>query len=174
MATVGVPITVQGIAVNPETQQAVLVNPSSSGLVSFFSLIDQSVSSLALEKNNGTDAGTNAAAYNPLTNTVVAVNFTTNEVSVIDPTTPRRLNDNNLFQLSCPAEPPMAACGPVAIAIDPGTNVAVIANQTDNSISVLNMGAIQTFSITETSPKTFISNSSLGTSPEAPHRNRLR
>ncbi len=161
VATVGVPITMQGIAINPETQQAVLVDPTNDGLVSFFSLIDQSISPLALVKNSAADSGTNAAAYNPLTNTVVAVNFTTNELSVIDPTTPRRLNDGNLFELSCPA----ASCGPVAIAIDPGTNIAVIANQLDNSVTVLKLGAIQTFSITETSPKTFISASSLGAGP---------
>ncbi len=164
VATVGLPITVQGIAINPETQQAVLVDPTTSGLVSFFSLIDQSISSLALITNDAADSGTNAAAYNSLTNTVVAVNFTTNLLSVIDPTAPRRLNDNNLFDLT--ANTPCASgCGPVAIAIDPGTNIAVIANQTDNSVTVLNLGAIQTFSITETSPKTFITTSSLGTPP---------
>ena len=38
-----------------------------------------------------------AAAYNPLTNTVVAVNFFNNTLSVIDPTTPRRLNDGATF-----------------------------------------------------------------------------
>ena len=50
VATVGVPISVQGIGINPETQQAVLFDPTSSGVVSFFSLIDQSVSSLSLVK----------------------------------------------------------------------------------------------------------------------------
>jgi len=161
VATVGVPISVQGIGINPETQQAVLVDPTTSGVVSFFSLIDQSISSLALKQNNKADAGTNAAAYNPLTNTVVAVNYNTNELSVIDPTMPRRLNDNNLFQLQCGTN----GCGPAAVAIDPGTNIAVIANQTDNSVSVLNLGAIQPFSITETSPKTYITTSTLGTGP---------
>ena len=37
VATVGVPISVQGIAIDPETQQAVLFDPTSTGLVSFFS-----------------------------------------------------------------------------------------------------------------------------------------
>lgn len=156
VATVGVPISVQGIAINPETQQAVLLDPSSSGVVSFFSLIDQSVSSLALTVNNALDAGTIAAAYNPLTNTVVAVNFAANELSVIDPTTPIRLNANNLYT---------TLPGPVAVAIDPGTNIAVVANQTDNSVSVLNLGAIKPFSITETSPKTVITTSTLSSGP---------
>jgi DNA-binding beta-propeller fold protein YncE len=162
VATVGLPITAQGIGINTETQQAVLVDPTTGGVVSFFSLIDQSVSSLTLRVNSASDVGTIAAAYNPLTNTVVAVNFSSGLLSVIDPTTPRRLNDSNLFPLQCTA----AKCGPVAIAIDPGANIAVVANQTDNSINVLNLGAIQPLSITETSPKTFVTTSSvLGSSP---------
>ncbi len=156
VATVGIPITVQGIAINPETQQAVLVDPTTGGVVSFFSLIDQSISSLTLIKNNGIDTGTIAAAYNPLTNTVYAVNSFANTLSVIDPTTPRRLNDS---------QPYSTLPGPVAIAIDPGSNIAVIANQTDNSVSVLKLGAIQPFSITETSPKTIVTTSTLGTAP---------
>jgi DNA-binding beta-propeller fold protein YncE len=157
VATVGVPISVQGIGINPETQQAVLVDPTTSGVVSFFSLIDQSISSLSLITNNAADVGTIAAAYNPLTNTVYAVNFSASTLSVIDPTTPRRLNDNLPFSNTL--------SGPVAIAIDPGTNFALVANQGNGTVSVLNLGAIQPFSITETSPKTFIATSTLGTAP---------
>ncbi len=156
VANVGIPITVQGIGINPETQQAVLVDPTSNGVVSFFSLIDQSISSLALINNNAADSGTIAAAYNPLTNTVYAVNSFANTLSVIDPTTPRRLNDSSPYS---------TLPGPVAIAIDPGSNTAVIANKTDNSVSVLNLGAIQPFSITESSPKTIVTTSTLGTAP---------
>jgi hypothetical protein len=156
VATVGVPISVQGISIDPETQQAVLFDPTSTGLVSFFSLIDQSVSSLSLVKNSAADVGTIAGAYSPLTNTVVAVNFFNNTLSMIDPTAPRRLNDGQPY----PTRP-----GPIAVAVDPGTNIAVVANQTDNSVSVLSLGPIQTFSISETSPKTFVTTSSIGSPP---------
>jgi len=156
VATVGVPVSVQGIGINTETQQAVLVDPSTGGVVSFLSLIDQSVSSLGLTVNSAPDVGTIAAAYNPLTNIVVGVNFFANTLSVIDPTTPIRLNNNNLYT---------TLPGPIAVAIDPGTNIAVVANQTDNSVSVLNLGAIKPFSITETSPKTIVTTSTLGTAP---------
>jgi DNA-binding beta-propeller fold protein YncE len=159
VAIIGVPITVQGIGINSETQQAVLVDPTTGGVVSFFSLIDQSISTLALKVNNAPDVGTIAAAYNPLTNIVVAVNFFANTLSVISPptTTPaRRLNDNNLFS---------TLPGPIAVAIDPGTNIAVVANQTDNSVSVLNMGAIKPFSITGSSPITVVTTSTLGSGP---------
>jgi DNA-binding beta-propeller fold protein YncE len=161
VATVGIPVTVQGIGINPETQQAVLVDPTTSGVVSFFSLIDQSISALALRTNNFPDVGTIAAAYNPLTDTVYAVNFFSNTLSVIDPgnspNPPRRLNDTQPFSSTLN--------GPVAIAIDPGTNIAVVANQSGNNVSILNLGAIQPFSITGTSPKTFIATSTLGTAP---------
>ncbi len=162
VATVGLPISVQGVGINPETQQAVLVDPTTGGVVSFFSLIDQSVTTLSLETNKAFESGTTAAAYNPLTNIVVAVNSSTNTVSVIDPEAPRRLNDGNLYMLNtqCPGK----NCA-VAVAIDPGTNQAVVVNQSDNSVSVLNLGAIQTFSITETSPKTVITASTLGSGP---------
>ncbi|HET6142920.1 MAG TPA: hypothetical protein VFE02_05385 [Candidatus Acidoferrales bacterium] len=160
VATVGVPVTVQGIAINPETQQAVLVDPTTSGVVSFFSLIDQSISSLTLKTNNAVDVGTTAVAYNQLTNTVYAVNSFAGTLSVIDPgngvSTPRRLNDNQPFTTSLN--------GPLAIAVDPGTNIALVVNQ-NNTVSVLSLGAIQPFSITETSPKTFIATSTLGTAP---------
>jgi len=168
VATVGLPISVQGIGINTETQQAVLVDPTNGGVVSFFSLIDQSVTSLSLTTNNSLESGTTAAAFNPLTNIAVAVNSFTNTVSVIDPTGPpdkqgpRRLNDGNLFTLNtnCPGK----NCA-VAVAIDPGSNQAVVVNQSDNSVSVLNLGAIQPFSITESSPKTVVTTSSLGSGP---------
>ena len=165
VATVGLPISVPGVGINPVSQQAVLVDPTTGGVVSFFSLIDQSVTTLSLETNGAAESGTTAAAYNPLTDIVVAVNSFSNTVSVIDPETPRRLNGGNPFppfalNTNCPGK----NCA-VAVAIDPGTNQAVIANQSDNSVSVLNLGAIQTFSITETSPKTVITASTLGSGP---------
>jgi DNA-binding beta-propeller fold protein YncE len=164
VASIGVPVTAQGVGVNPETQQAVLVDPTTGGVVTFVNLLDQTTSPLSLKVNNGAgaDVGTIATAYNPLTNTIVAVNFSANTLSVIVPPVPqatgtptpaRRLNDNNLFT---------TLAGPIAVAIDPGTNIAVVANQTDNSVSVLNLGSIQSFSITETSPKTILTTSSLG------------
>ena len=117
-------------------------------MVSFFSLIDQSVSNLQLRANNANEAtGPIAAAYNQLTNTIVSVSNFDNTYSIIDPTTPGRLYQS-----------PIVLSGPVAVAIDPGTNTAVIVNQTPVSplttgtVSIVSLGAIQPFSITETSP----------------------
>jgi DNA-binding beta-propeller fold protein YncE len=162
VATLGLTATVQGIGINPETQQAVLVDPSpngaSNGVVSFFSLLDQSVASLTLRTVNGptmgpVETGNVAGAFNPLTNVAVTVNPRFNYLSVIDPSTPARLNNSAPF----PTRP-----DPVAVAVDPGSNLAVIANQTDNSVSIVSLGAtIQPLSITETYPKQFVVNSTL-------------
>lgn len=162
VATLGLTATVQGIGINPETQQAVLVDPSpngaSNGVVSFFSLLDQSVASLTLRTVNGTttgpvETGNVAGAFNPLTNVAVTVNPRFNYLSVIDPSTPARLNNTAPF----PTRP-----DPVAVAVDPGSNLAVIANQTDDSVSIVSLGAtIQPLSITETYPKQFVVNSTL-------------
>ncbi|MGD0908085.1 MAG: YncE family protein [Candidatus Acidiferrales bacterium] len=142
----------QGIAINPQTQQAVIVDPGANGVISFFSLIDQTTSPFQLTTTTGSNEATGpiAAAYNPLTNTIVTVNNFDNTYSIINPTTPSRLLQSGQVLSS-----------PVAVAIDPGTNVAVIVNQGNNSVMVLNLGAIQPFSITETSPKTFVANSTL-------------
>ncbi len=161
VATNSLTLSDQGIGINPETQQAVIVDPGANGVVSFFSLIDQSVSNLQLRANNANEAtGPIAAAYNQLTNTIVSVSNFDNTYSIIDPTTPGRLYQS-----------PIVLSGPVAVAIDPGTNTAVIVNQTPVSplttgtVSIVSLGAIQPFSITETSPKTFVANSTLNSGP---------
>jgi DNA-binding beta-propeller fold protein YncE len=162
VATLATTSTVQGIGINPETQQAVLVDPSpngaSRGIVSIFSLLDQSVSSFILQTVNGTvlgpvETGSVAGAFNPLTNVAVTVNPTTNALSVIDPSKPGRLNNTAAFP---------TGAGPVAVAVDPGTNLAVVVNQTDHSVSIISLGAtIRPLSITETSPKEIVVNSTL-------------
>ena len=162
VATLGLTATVQGIGINPETEQAVLVDPSpngaSNGVVSFFSLLDQSIASLTLRTVNGpttgpVETGNVAGAFNPLTNVAVTVNPRFNYLSVIDPSTPKRLNNTVPF-----ATRP----DPVAVAVDPGTNLAVVVNQTDDSVSIVSLGAkIQSLSITETFPKQFVVNSTL-------------
>ena len=157
VATVALTTTIQGIGINPETRQAVLVDPSpngtSRGVVSFFSLLDQSVSSVTLSgANNGpVETGNIAGAFNPLTNVAVTVNPTTSTLSVLDPSTPKRLNST----------PFPTGSGPAAVAVDAGTNLAVVANQTGNTVSIISLGAIQPLAITETSPKEFVVNSTL-------------
>src|SRR6267143_2597439 len=151
--------TVQGIGINTETQQAVLVDPSlNGGVVSFFSLRDQTVSSVILRTNNNevlgpVETGSVAGAFNLLTNVAVTVNPKTNTLSVIDPSTLKRLNNTSPF----PTRP-----DPVAVAVDPGSNLAVVSNQSDDSVSVFSLGAaLQPVSIIETYPKEFTVSSTL-------------
>jgi DNA-binding beta-propeller fold protein YncE len=50
--------------------------------------------------------------------------------------------------------------------VDPSTNFAVVANQTDDSVSIFSLGAaIQPLSITESNPKTFVAASTLKNPP---------
>jgi DNA-binding beta-propeller fold protein YncE len=156
----------QGIGINPETQQAVLVDPSTSAVVSFLSLLDQTSSSLTLRgPSSGTtlgppEPGSVAGSFNPLTNVAVTVNPRNNTLSVIDPSAPVRLTSTSSF-------PSVSLSGPAAVAVDPGTNFAVVANQTNNTVSILSLGPIQPLSITETYPKTFVATSTL-INPPAP------
>jgi DNA-binding beta-propeller fold protein YncE len=152
--------SIQGIGINPVTQQAVLANPSAGGGVLFFNLLDLSSSVLPAPPSGSTFSllGNVAGAFNELTNVAVVVNssqgLSSNQLAVLDPSTPGVLTTFNTGNT------------PVAVAIDPGSNTAVVANQGDNTVSILNLGTIQPFSITETSPKMFVTNSTLFRAPQ--------
>ena len=162
VATLASSTTVQGVAVNPETQQAVLVDPSpnsiSAGRVLFLSLLDQTPTSVTLSGTTAVEIGSVAAAFNPLTNVAVTVNpgisnLSPGTLSVIDPSAPKRLNTTPFF----------TGKGPIAVAVDPAKNLAVVANQTDNTVSVVSLGtAFRPLTIVESSPKEFVVNSTLG------------
>jgi DNA-binding beta-propeller fold protein YncE len=151
--------SLQGVGINPETQQAVLENPSAGGGVLFFNLLDLSNTVLPAPPSGSTfsSLGNVAGAFNELTNVAVVVNsspgLSANQLAVIDPSTPGVLTTFN------------TGMTPVAVAIDPGSNTAVVANQGDNTVSILNLGTIQPFSITETSPKMFVTTSTLSSAP---------
>jgi DNA-binding beta-propeller fold protein YncE len=150
--------SIQGVGINPETQQAVLANPSASGGVLFLNLLDLSNTVLPTPTSgNFSPVGNVAGAFNELTNVAVVVNsspsLSSNQLAVVDPSTPGVLTTFNTGKT------------PVAVAIDPGSNTAVIVNQGDNTVSILNLGTIQSFSITETSPKMFVTTSTLSLGP---------
>ncbi|HSH14677.1 MAG TPA: hypothetical protein VLD18_01500, partial [Verrucomicrobiae bacterium] len=117
LATATIGTGVRGIGINTFTQRAILADPGASGL-SVFNLFDQAVSSISLG-----EIGATAAAVNPFTDIAVTVNPNTNQASVIDPRTPARL-----------ATVPVGA-GPRAVAIDPGTNTALVVNETDGNVT---------------------------------------
>lgn len=131
---------VTGVGLNSETEKALLVDPSSSQ-VSFFSVLDQTITSLTLE------TGTTAAAFNPLNNVAVAVNPVPNPgtASILDPGEASGANTRPPRRI---ATVPVGA-GPKAVAIDPGSNTALIANETDGTVSILSLGPLRPLHITQ-------------------------
>jgi DNA-binding beta-propeller fold protein YncE len=118
-------LTRQGLGVNSETGKMLIADPPST-FITIFSLQDQSVNTVVLE------AGHVAAAANPLTNIGVTVNNQTNLASVIDLQTPTRLATVTV------------GTNPSAVAIDPATDQALVANQSDGTVSIINLGAVTT------------------------------
>ena len=130
--------TLRGIALNTETEQALLADPNGS-TETLFSLLDQTVSPFLL------DLGEGAAAVNPLTNIGVTVNSVTNNATVVD--------------LRTKCAPPLMPCqtvsvgtAPQAVAIDPASNTVVVANTGSNNVTLFSLGAIRPLHVTEISP----------------------
>lgn len=134
LASLIISSNIDSVAINTETEQAVLVDPNTATM-NTFSMLDQTVNSLT------TSQGFVAVAANPLTNVAVAANSPANAVSVID------LGALKTIGSSIPV-----GTSPDAVAIDPGENIAVIANAGSNNVSILSLGPIRTPQITEISP----------------------
>jgi len=114
--------TTRGVAVNSETKSLLLADPASPfGFI--FSLLDQSVSSLSLS------AGNVAAAINPLTNVGLLLNPTLHIAYVLD--------------LSVPVGLSVVPLGsdPIALVIDPVSDKALVADDVDATVTVLDLGA---------------------------------
>lgn len=135
VATASLTTSIQGIAINSETEQTILTDPLNLS-ESNFSLLDQTVTTIKLDK------GEVAAAANPLANIAVTVNTNSNMATVIDMRT--------LLSL---AVIPVGA-GPQAVAIDPVTNQAFVANtgSSPGTVSILALGALRPLHITQISP----------------------
>lgn len=115
----------QGIAINTQTERALLADGSAA--LSILSTLDQTNTSLVLS-----EAGAKFTAFNPFTNTGVSVNPVTNMLSVIDPVKPQRL-----------ATISTGGSGSGPVAVDPGANLAVVANTTSNDVSIISLGTMK-------------------------------
>ncbi len=129
VATVNTNLTVTGVAIDDETSKAILVDPTNAVPATIFSMLDQSSASASAL----TGAGYIAAAFNPLANIAVTVNQLTNQAAIINPD---------------PANPTVLTTfstgnKPVDVAVDPGTDTALIVNQSDNTASLFSMGALR-------------------------------
>ncbi|HMD31682.1 MAG TPA: hypothetical protein VKG84_07215 [Candidatus Acidoferrales bacterium] len=119
-ATIGA--TTTGVAVNTETKTLLLADPSSSsGLL--FNLLDQSVGTLPLIPGNI------GASANPLTNVGLYVNPGLRQALVLDLSTPAQL-----------ATVPLGS-DPIATALDPGSDKALVADDVDGTVTVIDLGA---------------------------------
>ncbi|MGO9641894.1 MAG: hypothetical protein ACLP1Y_11395, partial [Candidatus Acidiferrales bacterium] len=154
IATLSVPISITGIAINSETQKAILTDPTNTGAsVYVFNLLDQTSSAFGVSP-----LGYSAAAFNPLTNTALVLNSTQSTSALIDPTIPAPVP----LSTSLPS-----GNKPVAADIDPGTNQAIIVNQADGTATIYSLGAVRPLQITDVSPNVFTIATSL-TAPANP------
>lgn len=126
--------SLEGVAINNETEEALIVDPNTTSMNSF-SVLDQTVGNLQVPQ------GFVADAVNPLTDIGVAVNGPAGTASVIDLRTLKLLGSSI-----------QVGASPQSVAIDPGKNVAVVANAGSNNVSILSLGPIRTPQITEVSP----------------------
>jgi DNA-binding beta-propeller fold protein YncE len=157
VASVGISTTVQGVGINAATHQAVFADPQGPNdlpmapSVSSFSMLDQAVGSVPFTQGGIAFAnlGLVAAAVNPLANIGIVVNATANNGFVLD------LNSNQVLQTVAGFNSPQA------VAVNPLTNTAYIANQGNNTVSVFPLATIapNPLQILEMSPSTIFAQS---------------
>jgi DNA-binding beta-propeller fold protein YncE len=126
--------TVQGVAINPETHQALLTDPNAGSFISY-SLLDNAVNTITFRNPDGSlfnELHFVAAATNPLADIGVAVDENSGTAAVVD------LAGGTVIQKGI-----QVGNLPEAIAVDPGKNLAVVANQSGNSVTVLSLGSIR-------------------------------
>jgi len=148
IATITLSTSITGIAINSETREAVLTDPLSAGdSVTVLNLLDQTTTGLSTQ-----ELGSSGAAFNQLTNMALVLNSTQNTAILVDPTIPA--------QISLPSALPTGN-KPVAVDIDPGTNQAIIVNQTDGTATIFSLGALRPLQITDVSPSSYAIQASL-------------
>jgi DNA-binding beta-propeller fold protein YncE len=150
--------TTQGIAINPITRDAVLVDPNDNiSQVSFIDSLDQSVTSFTLyaetvgipPTNVPTESGVAAASYQPFTDTAVIFNPTRNEVSMVDPVLLQR--DAIVKSLGTGLKTITFSSGGATVnlqlygatQVDPNSNSVLVANSGSDNLSFFHLS--QTF-----------------------------
>ncbi len=134
LMTFSISPSIRGIAINPQTDRAVLTD-GNNNFASFVSLLDQTTTGLSLHPATG-------AGYQPFTN-----------VAVVVKPGPLGVNSNDLITLLNPGTPGVftapptqlaeittGGTGSVAVAVDPPTNQALVVNTTSNNISLIALG----------------------------------
>ena len=126
--------TMQGVAVNSETHQVLLSDPNAGSFTSY-SLLDNSVNSVIFKNPDGTtfdELHFVAASASRLANIGVAVDQNTGTAAIVD------LEGGIVLQKNI-----QVGNSPQAVAVDPGKNLAVVANQADNTVTILSLGPVR-------------------------------
>ena len=142
VASLGLATT--GVGINGETHQALFTNPNAGNLTSF-SLLDNTVNTITF-MNGGVavdQLGFSAAAASPLENVGIAVNAISATAAIVD------LENGNVLQtVTLPG-----SSSPQAVAVDPVSNTAVVANSGNNTVSIVSLGnALNSLQIVQSSP----------------------
>jgi YVTN family beta-propeller protein len=154
LLTFSVSNTIEGVAINRVTRTAALADPNAGNAqVSLVSTLDQNVTSLGLSvgsflnnPGSGPEIGARFVAFQPNTNTLVSFNPLRNEISVLDPVAPQRLapaiatGQTGIGSYTLAGSTSTAAADG-ALAIDPTTNLALVANSGSNTLSIFSLGA---------------------------------
>jgi YVTN family beta-propeller protein len=154
IGNISISTSVQGVGINTETHKVLLTDPN-TGLLTTFSLLDNSVTTVTLAGNAGAfhQTGFSAAAVTPLENLGVAVSA--NSIAVIVD-----LENSSVLQtVTGLGTSPLVQ----AVAVDPVSNQAIVVNQGDGTVSILSLGpAINPMQIVESGPEiAFTSSASL-------------
>jgi DNA-binding beta-propeller fold protein YncE len=146
--------TVQGIAINPVTRTAVLVDPNADlSQITFIDSLDQTISSFTLfSETTGVpttglpaESGVADVAFQSFTNTAVSFNPTLNEVSMIDPVLLQRdaivkTGQNGIKTISFTNSGVNIALKLYgALLVDSSTNIALVANSGSDNLSYLKL-----------------------------------
>jgi len=123
---------IQGVGINAQTHEVLLTGPSAGGFP-MISLLDQSISAVPFTQNGVivSQPGYVADAVSGLANLGVAVNANANTAAVLD------------LQNRIVVENVTTGNQPVAVAVDPSTNEALVVNQGDGTVSVLSLGTVR-------------------------------
>ena len=146
--------TVEGIAINPITRTAVLADPNASAQqISFINSLDQSFTFISLftetvgvpPSNVPRESGVADVAFQPYTNTAVALNPNLNEISLLDPNLLQRAAIINTHGTALKtitftnsgASTTLKLNG--AVLVDPNSNAALVANSGSDNLSFFHL-----------------------------------
>jgi YVTN family beta-propeller protein len=138
LVTFSLGVNVRGISINPETNRALLVDPTVGSAQAFvLSTLDQTNTAFSLNTTTS-EFGATAAGFQPFSNIGVIVNPARNEISLVDPVKPQRLDVIST-----------GGTGSGAVVVDPPSNRALVANSTSDDVSIISLGSIKPVHLSE-------------------------